>query len=72
MTDEQRYTLDEAAGKIGVRVDDMPALLPEVNIDMSTPGHEGGTLSGEEFARLSKFAAEIKHLHTESPESGAD
>ncbi len=72
MTNQQRYTLDEAAGKVGVRADDLPAILPEINIDMSKPGHEGGTLSEEEFARLSKFVAEIKHLDTESPESGAD
>ena len=72
MTSETRYTLDEAAGKVGVRADDLPALLPNAGIDLSAPGHEDGTLSEAEFTKLADFMAKVKQYHRESPESAAD
>ena len=45
MPQEQRYTLEQIAGKVGFRADDLPALLPDAGIDMTTAGHEDGNLN---------------------------
>ncbi len=64
MADEQRYTLEQAAAKIGFRKDDLVATLPDAGIDLASPGHEGGTLSEAEVARLTRLIAWIKQFHT--------
>ena len=71
MADEKRYTLEQAAAEVGFRTDDLVALLPDANIDLSTPGHEGNTLSAEEVARLSHWVTQIKQLHDNAPDGGA-
>ncbi len=63
MENERRYTLEEAAAKIGFRTDDLGALLPDVGIDMATPSHEGGTVSEAEVERLTGLTKKIKQLH---------
>ena len=65
MADEPRYTIEEAAAKIGFRPDDLLTLLPDVGIDLSAPGHEGSTLSEAEVARLTRLVGFIKQLHQE-------
>ena len=65
MANEQRYTVDEAATKIGFRADDLLTLLPDVGIDLSAPGHEGDTLSEAEVTRLTRLVGFIKQLHQE-------
>ncbi len=72
MANEQRYTLEQIAGKVGFRADDLPAIMPDANIDMNTAGHEDGKLSEDEAARLIHTAGKIKQLNDGSPESGAD
>lgn len=64
MANEQRYTLEQAAAQLGMRADDLPSLLPDVGIDLAAPGHDGGTLSEEEVARLTRLFARIKQFHT--------
>ena len=63
---EERYTLEQAAAKIGFRADDLAAALPDAGIDLNAPGHEGGTLSGAEVDRLSRLAERIKKMHENS------
>jgi hypothetical protein len=63
MENERRYTLEQAAAKIGFRADDLGALLPNVGIDITTPSHEGGTVSEAEVKRLTGLAKQIKQLH---------
>ena len=72
MANEQRYTLEQIAGKVGFRADDLPAIMPDADIDMTTAGHEDGKLSEAEATRLIHTAGEIKQLHKGSPESAAD
>lgn len=69
MAYEQRYTLEEIAGKVGFRTDDLPALLPEAGIDMTAAGHEDGKLSEDEAARLTQWAEKVKRMHQVSPGS---
>lgn len=63
MADQQRYTLEQAAAQIGMRADDMASILPDAGIDIASLGHEGGTLSAEEVARLTRLVARIKQFH---------
>jgi len=70
MTEEKRYTVEQAAAEVGFRADDLAAMLPDAGIDLSAPGHEGGTLSAEEFARLVRLVSQIKQLHDNTPYSG--
>lgn len=60
MTDNRRYTLEEAAAKIGFRADDLAATLPDAGIDLAAPGHEGNTLSEAEVARLAHLIEQLK------------
>ena len=62
---QQRYTVEEAAVKIGFRPDDLFTLLPDVGIDLNVPGHEGGTLSEAEIARLTRLVGFIQQVHQE-------
>jgi hypothetical protein len=63
MENERRYTLEQAAAKIGFRTDDLGALLPDVGIDITTLSNEGGTVSEAEVERLAALAEQIKNLH---------
>ncbi len=63
MPNNKRYTLEEAAAKIVFRVDDLVATLPDVGIDLAAPGHEGGTLSEEEVARLDRLVKQIRRSY---------
>ena len=65
MAAEQRYTLAEAADKIGFRSDDLPGLLPDAGIDLNAPGHEGDTVSEAEVTRLTRLVGYIKQVHQE-------
>lgn len=38
-------------------------MLPDVEIDLTAPGHEGGTLSGAEVALLARLVRQIKEIH---------
>ena len=60
MTDNRRYTLEEAAAKIGFRADDLAATLPDAGIDLAAPGHEETTLSEAEVARLVHLIEQLK------------
>ena len=71
MADEKRYTMEQAAAEVSFREDDLAAVLPDAGIDLSAPGHEGGTLSAEEVARLSHWVTQIKQLHDNAPDGGA-
>lgn len=62
MPKNKRYTLEEAAAKIVFRVDDLVAMLPDVGIDLTAPGHEDDTISEEEFLRLGHLIERIKQL----------
>ena len=72
MTHEHRYTFQQAADKIGVRADDLPALLPSIGIDPNDPARESGTLSDEEVARLAHFKSGIEEIHKEGTDSAVD
>ncbi len=63
---EERYTLEQAAAKVGFRADDLAATLPDAGIDLNSPGHEGGTLSGAEVDRLLRLVERIKKIHADS------
>ncbi len=63
MTAERRYTLEQAAAKIGFRADDLATLLPDVGIDTAPPGHEENTLSEAEVARLTRLIERIQQYH---------
>ena len=65
MADQQKYTIEEAATKIGFRADDLLTLLPDVGIDLNAPGHEGNTLSEAEVTRLTRLVGFIKQVHQE-------
>ncbi len=65
MATEQKYTMEEAADKIGFRADDLVTLLPDAGIDLNTPGHEGDTLSEAEVIRLTRLVNFIKQVHQE-------
>ena len=67
MADEQHYTVEEAAAKIGFRADDLLTLLPDVGIDLNAPAHGGNTLSEAEITRLTRLVGFIKQLHQERP-----
>lgn len=67
MTDEKRYTIEQAAAKIGFRPDDLTAMLPDAGIDLAAPGHAGNTLSETEVVRLNRLVERIKQLHDEGP-----
>lgn len=67
MANEQRYTVAEAADKLGFRADDLLTLLPDVGIDLNALGHEGSTLSEAEITRLTRLVGFIKQLHQERP-----
>ena len=72
MAQEQRYTLEQIAGKIGFRTDDLPALFPEAEIDMTTVDHEDGKMDEAEAVRLIQWAEKIKQIHKVSPDSMGD
>ncbi len=63
---DERYTMEQAAAKIGFRADDLAATLPDAGIDLNSPGHEDGTLSGAEVERLSRLVERIKKMHATS------
>jgi hypothetical protein len=63
MTDERRYTLEQASAKIGFRADDLATLLPDVGIDTAPPGYEENTLSETEVARLIRLVERIQQYH---------
>lgn len=63
MEEKRRYTLEEAAARLVFRADDLAAVLPDVDIDLGRPGHEGGTLSEAEVALLAHLVRQIKGLH---------
>ncbi len=62
MPNTRRYTLEEAAAKIGFRVDDLAATLPDAGINLAALGHEGDTMSEAEFLRLGHLIEQIKQL----------
>jgi len=66
MENERRYTLEEAAAKIVVRVDDLAATLPDVGIDLAAPGREDGNLSKEEVTRLTRLIERIRRSYNAS------
>lgn len=66
VADGKRYTLQQAADEIGIRADDLPAFLPDVGIDLSAAGHDGGTLSAEEVARVCRVVAKVKDFYAKS------
>lgn len=63
MTAERRYTLEQAAAKIGFRADDLATLLPDVGIDIASPGHEENTLSVSEVAQLARLIERIQKYY---------
>ena len=63
--EQRRYTLEEAATTIGFRADDLLTLLPDVDIDLNAPGHEGNTFSEAEVTRLTRLVGFIKQVHQE-------
>lgn len=52
--------MEEAAAEIGFRADDLAATLPDAGINLAAPGHEDGTLSEAEVARLRHLIEQIK------------
>jgi hypothetical protein len=70
MTTERRYTLEQAAAKIGFRADDIATLLPDVGIDTAPPGYEENTLSEAEVDRLTRFVERIKQYHNGLSDDG--
>ncbi len=66
MENERRYTLEQAAAKVVLRVDDLAATLPDVGIDLAAPGHEDGTLSEEEVTRLTRLIERIRRSYNTS------
>ncbi len=63
MTADRRYTLEQAAAKVGFRADDLATLLPDVGIDTTAPGHEENTLSEAEVARLTRLIERIQQYY---------
>ena len=59
---EERYTLEQAAAKVGFRADDLAATLPDAGIDLNSPGHEGGTLSGAEVEQREGMPAALLRI----------
>ena len=60
---EQTYTLPEAAGHLGLREDDLAALLPDAGLDLS--GRDPQALTQAELHRLSRLFDRIGALHRE-------
>ena len=72
MTQEDSYTFEQAADKIGVRADDLPALLPNIGVDPNDPARKGDTLSGDEVARLAQLKSGIEQIHKEGTDNAVD
>ena len=60
---EQTYTFAEAAAHLGIREDDLGALLPDIDLDVS--GRDPKTLTQTEVQRLSRLFDRIQAMHRE-------
>jgi hypothetical protein len=60
---EQTYTFGEAAAQLGIREDDLGALLPDAGLD--APGRDPQHLTASEIQRLARLFTRIQAMHRE-------
>ncbi len=60
---EQTYTFGEAAAQLGIREDDLGALLPDIGLDISS--RDPQTLTADEVQRLGRLFSHIQSMHRE-------